>query len=503
MVNDAEIPIADTKIATAVTHFLDNLPEFNIRTTSIYTALKQPKAFKDIADGHRGAVINHLKILQRVQAISPVPEAVPALMKANLTSAFHVAEKPESTFLRAFGPSLGEETARQVCMGRFDAFIPPRGTIVEGLVPSAATGARFAPCDPCRAVEQLSSRLTRLVQSVSRGPLRHVRSARYGVTRAVRGVSTSCILLAIWFSFADAVGFMCLILMRAARTSQSRRFAIILATIALVLPRTATRAEAPEPLPLVVVSGNPAALHLKPPLNLAILSPFSRQSEVCATFTVSARKDMVPEVVVTSTGLGRAMLFDPAKPGNRLATWKLNNVTPAGSTLCLCISSDLVPNTGDSIDGKILVLASDRKPVEVPIKLDRPSSDPPSSALLWFLALIVPALLTYWIARLTAYRTERNKQVGRFVKYRDLAYLDLRDFFRTHYATLHKDNTDDQQFAIELEKALREQRIWSRIPDQERAELTRRLRLTRRKETRILLARQFPDWKQEIEHPGE
>jgi len=55
-----------------------------------------------------------LKTLQRVQAISPTPAAVPVLMKANLTSAFRVAEIPESTFLSAHGQTLGEETSRQV-----------------------------------------------------------------------------------------------------------------------------------------------------------------------------------------------------------------------------------------------------------------------------------------------------------------------------------------------------------------------------------------------------
>jgi Tc toxin complex TcA C-terminal TcB-binding domain/ABC toxin N-terminal region/Neuraminidase-like domain len=114
MVEDAEIPLATADVRVGVTTFLRNQPDFSIRTTSVYTALKHPEAFKDIAYENRGAVVDHLKTLQRVQAISPVPEAVPVLMKANLTSAFHVTEKPESTFLRAFGPSLGKETARQV-----------------------------------------------------------------------------------------------------------------------------------------------------------------------------------------------------------------------------------------------------------------------------------------------------------------------------------------------------------------------------------------------------
>ncbi len=114
MVQDAEIPIADTTIRAGVTSFLDNQPDFNIRTTSVYTALKHPEAFKGIAEEQRAGVVEQLKTLQRVQSLSPIPEAVPKLMNMNLTSAFQVAEMPESTFLSAHGATLGKETARQV-----------------------------------------------------------------------------------------------------------------------------------------------------------------------------------------------------------------------------------------------------------------------------------------------------------------------------------------------------------------------------------------------------
>ena len=114
MVQDAEVPIADSNQRAGVASFLNNQPEFNIRTTLIYTALKHPEAFNGIADEHRTGVIEQLKTLQRVQAISPVPDAVPVLMNANLTSAFRVAEIPESTFLAAHSNTLGEATALQV-----------------------------------------------------------------------------------------------------------------------------------------------------------------------------------------------------------------------------------------------------------------------------------------------------------------------------------------------------------------------------------------------------
>lgn len=123
MVRDAEVPIADANLRSGVTAFLNNQPDFNIRTTPIYTALKHPEAFKDIADDQRAGVVEHLKTLQRVQAISPVPEAVPVLMKANVTSAFRAAELPESAFLRTFSGPLGEDTARQVYTNAVNAHI--------------------------------------------------------------------------------------------------------------------------------------------------------------------------------------------------------------------------------------------------------------------------------------------------------------------------------------------------------------------------------------------
>jgi hypothetical protein len=115
MLKNEELPIANETLKNNVVSFLENQPEFNIRTTSIYTALNKNDAFKGIAEEHRPATVEQLKTLQRVQSLSPVSNAIPGLIKANLTSAFAVAEMPESTFLRAHSESLGgKETARQI-----------------------------------------------------------------------------------------------------------------------------------------------------------------------------------------------------------------------------------------------------------------------------------------------------------------------------------------------------------------------------------------------------
>ncbi len=114
MVQEEEVPIADTNVRAGVVNFLENQPDFNIRTTSVYTALRNESAFTNIAEEQREEVVNQLKTLQRLQAISPIPEAVSALMDANLISAFTVTEMPESNFLKGYSNTLGEETARQV-----------------------------------------------------------------------------------------------------------------------------------------------------------------------------------------------------------------------------------------------------------------------------------------------------------------------------------------------------------------------------------------------------
>jgi len=87
------LPIADSGISNHVATFFNNQPDFNIRTSSVYNALKNDHAFDSIPPESQPAVIGHLKTLQRLQAISPTAQAVPELMKANLLTAQQVAEK--------------------------------------------------------------------------------------------------------------------------------------------------------------------------------------------------------------------------------------------------------------------------------------------------------------------------------------------------------------------------------------------------------------------------
>lgn len=114
MVRDGDIPIGEPAQREAVETFLANQPGFDIRRTSVYKALQHPDAFHGIAPERRADVTRQLKTLQRVQALTNAPEALPVLIKSNLTSAYAIAELPESQFLKAYGAPLGESIARQV-----------------------------------------------------------------------------------------------------------------------------------------------------------------------------------------------------------------------------------------------------------------------------------------------------------------------------------------------------------------------------------------------------
>jgi hypothetical protein len=114
LLQDKELPLPGDAPHSAVASFLNNQPDFNIRTTSIYTALAAPDAFKGIASEEVASVTTHLKTLQRVQALTNEVHAIAPLLAANHTSALRISEIPESHFLATHSASMGESTARNV-----------------------------------------------------------------------------------------------------------------------------------------------------------------------------------------------------------------------------------------------------------------------------------------------------------------------------------------------------------------------------------------------------
>lgn len=115
MIKDPQVPVLNGAVGARVASVLERKPGFNIKTESIYTVIRDKEALKDIPVDDQETVVAQLKSLQRVAAVSPAAEAVPALYNANLTSAMHISAMPKSQFMAAMkGSGLNEDTLTQI-----------------------------------------------------------------------------------------------------------------------------------------------------------------------------------------------------------------------------------------------------------------------------------------------------------------------------------------------------------------------------------------------------
>lgn len=130
-----------------VATFLSNLPpSFNIKTTSVYEAFQNEGAFEGINPERHEDVRTELKSLQRVAALSPAPEVVPVLIKANLTSALVVSDQPETQFVQALSKQLsqnGETVARQVYTNAVSARIRNEQALLSMKEAKQGSGVSF------------------------------------------------------------------------------------------------------------------------------------------------------------------------------------------------------------------------------------------------------------------------------------------------------------------------------------------------------------------------
>jgi len=114
MVQEKELPLASDTTRNGVLQFFNNLPDFNIRQTSIVTALRDKKALAGIPDQHVTDVTTQLKTLQLTQTLTHDPQALPALLKKGMTSSLKVASIPESIFVRRMGEDIDQDTVRAI-----------------------------------------------------------------------------------------------------------------------------------------------------------------------------------------------------------------------------------------------------------------------------------------------------------------------------------------------------------------------------------------------------
>lgn len=108
-----DVLVMDPVVRRYVIQFFQNQPDFDIANSSINVAIAAPNAFNSIPNQYRQPVIEALKVIQRVQAISPIPEMMPALAKANLTTALAVSQVPKAKFVAATRELVSSKIAEE------------------------------------------------------------------------------------------------------------------------------------------------------------------------------------------------------------------------------------------------------------------------------------------------------------------------------------------------------------------------------------------------------
>ncbi|KNY25611.1 Tc toxin subunit A [Pseudobacteroides cellulosolvens] len=115
MIKDPKVPMLNDAIGANVAAVLSKQPDFNIKTTSIYEVIKNKEALKEIAPENHESVINQLKTLQRITAVSPDTDALQVLYNANLHSAMQISSIPKTQFVSAMSKSgLDVETITKI-----------------------------------------------------------------------------------------------------------------------------------------------------------------------------------------------------------------------------------------------------------------------------------------------------------------------------------------------------------------------------------------------------
>lgn len=105
-----DLPIHPSpEVRTEIAKFLDRQPDFDIRTMSVLTALHHDQDHLESLDPQsRTATAESLKLLQRVQALTPIPEATKPLLQEGYTSALRVSSAPKKQFVSRVAPRLAE-----------------------------------------------------------------------------------------------------------------------------------------------------------------------------------------------------------------------------------------------------------------------------------------------------------------------------------------------------------------------------------------------------------
>lgn len=137
-----QLPIHPSAIVRKeVGQFLGPTPGFNIREQSVLAEIHDSKVPEAnlAAQTHR-ELVESLKLLQKVQALAPVPDAIEPLLHHAMTSAYVVSSLPKKNFVDVMTPRLIEaiggqpESAQAVASSIHDHAVVSRARADQALL---------------------------------------------------------------------------------------------------------------------------------------------------------------------------------------------------------------------------------------------------------------------------------------------------------------------------------------------------------------------------------
>ncbi len=144
MINDPKVPLLNNDNGKYIAELLSKTPEFNIKTTSVHELIKKKDFLKGLPENKKKQITTELKTLQRITLISPVPEAVPALINKNYVSAYAITILPPVQFISTMkGIELPEETLAHIYAEAENRKIINEQTIIKIKEAGEKTGIRI------------------------------------------------------------------------------------------------------------------------------------------------------------------------------------------------------------------------------------------------------------------------------------------------------------------------------------------------------------------------
>jgi hypothetical protein len=260
----------------------------------------------------------------------------------------------------------------------------------------------------------------------------------------------------------------------------------------------------------LVVINNTAVVRFSPSWwdRLPLIGNYTANETV---FQIRATTKDVAYVDITSSGLGDAVFVvdgsQTTVPANQFArgcpepSWagrsnlRVENLKVGQDVkIRMRLPCNLVSDPGDSLEGKILIMAPQQKMLEVPLKIQSPPASSAYTAFLAFLGVMIPALVGYWFFKRQGKWSEHRSHWATFRKHILDNSNEINNFFGVYYYELR--SVDDRSFAQKLHNEFVTRGWVATIPPREWQKLEKAF--INRRAIKKHLSKLYSGWKEHI-----